>query len=171
MQVLIYLCTLIFFLLFGDINIDVSVPSTLLNNFCNVVNPHNLSLIHTGHTRVTDTTATTIDTMLSSGSEPDLVTVCQIIPPLDSSDHNDILSGVSLKTAQYLPQHPRKIWRYDHADFDLANDLLSQIDVSSIIVEGDINVSWANWERSFIDIMERYITQRTLPRRKNLQWL
>ena len=149
-------------------NIDISVPSALLNNFHNV-GPHSLSFIHTGHTCITDTTATTIDTMLSS--EPDLVADCQTISPLNSSDHNGILSRVNMKTAQHSPQHQRKVWRYSHADFDLANDLLSHIDSSCIIIEDYINASWANWEKSFMGIMERCIPQSTLPKKKNLPWL
>ena len=115
-------------MLFGDTSI---VPGHSLNSFCNVVNPHSLSLVHTGHTGVTDTTATTTDTMLSS--VPDLVADCKIIPPLGSSDHNGLIYGVNLRIEKQPPQHPRKIWQYNHADFDLANDLLSQIDTSSMV--------------------------------------
>ena len=35
---------------------------------------------------------------------------------------------------------------------------------SCITVEGDINALWANWEKNFIDIMERCIPQSTLPK-------
>ena len=39
------------------------------NYFFNIVNPHSLFFIQTDHTHITDTTTTTIDTMLSSDSD------------------------------------------------------------------------------------------------------
>ena len=122
--------------------LDVSKPSPLVSNFCNIINSYNLILSNTGHTRTTDTTATTIDVMLSS--TPSLTRSCDIIPPLCSSDHNSILAYIVRTCAtQRPPQHPRLIWQYDHADFNLANELLSQVDMDSILMEDDINTSWA----------------------------
>ena len=132
--------------------LDVSKPSPLVSNFCNIINSYNLILSNTGHTRTTDTTATTIDVMLSS--TPSLTRSCDIIPPLCSSDHNSILAYIIRTCAtQRPPQHPRLIWQYDHADFNLANELLSQVDTDSILMEDDINTSWAKWEAHYLEIM------------------
>ena len=48
------------------------------------------------------------------------------------------------------PQVPRKIWRYNFADF---KQILSRVDVSSVIVDGDIGAS--NWETLSLETMEK----------------
>ena len=53
------------FFIFGDFNVDVSVPGYLCNYLCNVANQHAINVTPTGHTRVTTTCATTIDLMLT----------------------------------------------------------------------------------------------------------
>ena len=62
---------------------------------------------------------------------------------------------------QHPPQHPRSIWRYDHADFELANELLSQVNEDSILIGDDINTStsWARWEKQFLEIMKQCVPQ------------
>lgn len=157
------------FLFFADINIDVSTPSPLRNIFCNIMNLYNLTLSNTGHTRTTDTTATTIDVMLSS--TPTLTTSCEVVPPLGSSDHNGILANIKARTAQRPPQQPRQIWRYQHGNFELANELLSQVNTSDIFSENDINITLRNFQTHFMELMERCIPRCALPRRKNLPWL
>ena len=96
---------------------------------------------------------------------------CDIIPPLDASDHNGILATFRTRAAKRPPQYPRSIWRYDHADFELANELLSQVHMDSILIEDDTTTSWARWEKMFLEIMKQCIPQSVLPKRKNLPWL
>ena len=72
------------FVMFGDFNINVCSPSSLLTRFCNLINCHALSFLSTDFTRVTSLSASTIDLMLSSS--PAMVKSCSTIPPLGSSD-------------------------------------------------------------------------------------
>ena len=69
---------------------------------------------------------------------------------------------------QLAPQVPRKIWRFNFADFKHANEILSQVDASSVIVDGDVGASWSNWETLFLETTEKYIHTITLPKRRNL---
>ena len=82
--------------IFGDFNVDVSVPGYLHNYLCNVANLHALTIIPTNHTHVTSTCATTIDLMLITS--PELVKACQTIPPINTSDHNGIYAVTRVKT-------------------------------------------------------------------------
>ena len=165
------LCTPLYshFFIFGDFNVDVSVPDYLCNYLYNVANLHALAIIPTGHTRVTSSCATTIDLMLTTS--PELVKNCQTIPPIGTSDHNGIISVVSLLTHTVAPQPSRKIWRYSHANFSLANELLSNINPSHILVDGDPSTSWNNWCNAFLDVMHKSIPNASLPSRRNLPWL
>ena len=105
-------------------------------------------------------------------SSPESVMSCETIPPLGTSDNNGILTDISLRTPLAAPQVSRnfKVWRYKYADFERAQEMLSQIDNNSV-VEGDVNASWKSWERMFLNIMEICIPTTTLPTRKNLPWL
>ena len=157
------------FFIFGDFNVDVSVPSYLCSCLCNITCQYGLSIIPTSHvTHVTTSSATTIDLMLASSSES--VMSCETVPPLGTSDHNGILTDISLRTPSAAPQVSRKVWRYKYADFERAQEMLSQIDYNSVVVE-DVDASWKNWERMFLNIMEICIPTTTLPRQKNLPWL
>ena len=60
--------------------------------------------------------------------------------------------------------------RYDHADFQTANELLETVDWESLIVD-DIDVAWQNWETKFMSIMNQCVLKTTIPTKKNLPWL
>ena len=92
---------------------------------------------------------------------------CNIIPQLANSDHFGLY--VSIKhtsdTIQYTPTIRRKIWRYKHADFNRANDLLMDVDLETTIDRNNIQSTWSNWKKIFL------IPTSILFNRKNLLWL
>ena len=78
-----------------------------------------------------------------------------------------------LNTSDTIPQSAttrHKIWRYKHADFNRANDLLMDIDLESITDPCNIHLTWSNWRKVFLDIMDECIPTSRLPNRKNLPW-
>jgi len=112
---------------------------------------------------VTNSSTTTIDLMLSTSLE--LIKSCETILPIGNLDHNGILSAISLCTHPAALQVPRKIWRYNFVDFECANEIISQVDASSVIVDGDVGAS--NWETLLLETMEKCIptSTGTLPKR------
>ena len=134
------------FLLIGDCNVDVSVYSSLYNHLFNVIYQHGLSVIPTGHTRITNSSATTIDLVLTTS--PMFTTTCETIPPIGTSGHLGLSTTLATKSDHSIPVVCRRIWRYKHADFDHDNDLLQQIDPSVLIVDGGVNASWDNWQHN-----------------------
>ena len=63
------------------------------------------------------------------------------------------------------------IWRYAHADFPLAQQLLFEVDWDRIITD-DVDSSWLNWQSKFLEIMEICIPKKVLSsKRRNLPWL
>ena len=65
----------------------------------------------------------------------------------------------------------RVVWRYSHANWDRACNLIEAIDRSSLPDPTDINRSWTQWSKAFLSIMEKCIPKAALPRRKNRPWL
>ena len=112
----------------GDFNVDMSSPSgRLFSDFSFLLNSFSLSQIVSSPTRTP---------VCGSCSIIDLVLVLDslsaslvILPPVSSSDHNSVLSTVSLRSSAHFNRQPskRKIWLYHLADFDMANFLLSSI--------------------------------------------
>ena len=147
------------FLLIGDCNVDISLPTTLCHQLFYITNQHGLSAIRTDHTHVTDSKMTTIDLAFTKS--------CDIFPPLGTSDCYELLATFSLYPGSL---NSLSLGRYKHADFELANNLLSQVKPSTVAINDshNINESWEKWNSEFLRIMEQCIPHGTLPKRKNL---
>ena len=63
------------------------------------------------------------------------------------------------------PQTIRKIWKYELADFNHANELIDEYDWNSILCN-DIEESWKNWKQHFLDIMNQTIPHTFYKQRK-----
>ena len=62
----------------------------------------------------------------------------------------------------------RTIWRYTHANFEKANQLISDFDWSFLEQETDVDTAWNKWEQTFITIMENCIPKVSI---SNLPWM
>ena len=103
-------------------------------------------------------------------SSPFLLIQCCTVPPLANSDHNGILV-VSKWTATEGPTHRRrKIWRYAHANWDRACEIIADCNWDSLLSD-DLNTSWLKWQQEFMSIMDQCIPQRSRPPSKNLPWM
>ena len=112
-----------------------------------------------------------------SGSTPliDLVMIsnlsmlssCTVTSPLGSSDHNGVQLSLKWKSCNTARTKRRKIWRYDQADFDSANLILSSIDWDNILSNSDdIDELWKIWKDKFMSVMQQYIPQTTLSNKR-----
>ena len=163
------------FLCVGDFNVDFNNSShPFYPKLCNIIHSFGLTQIVTGHTHVSPLGHTSlIDLVLVSS--PDHVRDCSIIPPLANSDHLGLHISLQLKVptlSKRSHSRSRTIWRYSHADFDLAQQLIAETNWDDLITD-DIDSSWLNWQSKFLEIMETCIPHRVLPprRRRNLPWL
>ena len=143
----------------------------LSTNFCKTLELFNLHLAPTSHTRITDTTTSTLDIIAST--MPNSLKSCCVIPELCSSDHHGLLAVVGCSpVSQNGSPHPRTFRRYNLANFDLANDLLLNLNSNSFIVENDISASWLNFNNAFLNIMKSCIPCFTISgKNKNRPWL
>ena len=105
-------------------------------------------------------------------SHPSYLHHCYTSPPLGTSDHFCINIGISPRqgSTNSVKTSPRTIWRYNHADFELANKLLSAFKWDEILC-GNIDQIWTKWENQFMAVMEQCIPIATLTSKKNLPWL
>ena len=108
---------------------------------------------------------------LIATSSPSLLQSCETIPPLANSDH----MGLLLQSHWRQIRQPRggstrSIWFYKHADWHKACELIEDTNWDSLLAD-DVNTSWENWMKCFMEIMVECIPQRMLPKRGNLPWL
>ena len=62
-------------------------------------------------------------------STPEKLKECSIIPPISNSDHNGLILKWSRKLLPYYAKPTsRTVWKYSHADFEKANELLAGTD-------------------------------------------
>lgn len=105
-------------------------------------------------------------------SDPSNLIGCVTIPAFANSDHLGLSVSITVGNPGSLPKHKsRMIWRYSHADFDRACELLDSTNWDSISATNDVNSCWAKWHPRFLEIMEECIPQVVLRSRKNLPWL
>ena len=160
------------FVLLGDFNVNFANPDDFLyNKIVELMDSFVFSQVVTSPTHTSpNSEPSIIDLVFISNMH--LFEFCNI-PQLANSDHFGL--HVCIKhtsdTTQYTPTTCRKIWRYKHADFNRANDLLMDVDLESIINPYDIQSTWSNWKKIFLDIMDECIPTSILPNRKNLPWL
>ena len=159
------------FLLLGDFNVDFNNPSChLYSHVSNLMNTFSLSQVvdtptdcsHNGHPSLIDLVfVLNINRLLE----------CTVIPPLSNSDHLGL--SVTLQHCHMIPQIAvrRKVWRYKHANFERANDMICDLDLDEILVRDDIKASWSNLKHTFLNVMESCIPNAVIPTRHNLPWL
>ena len=90
-------------------------------------------------------------------SAPQFLHECVTIPPLANSDHLDISLKVKSNIQTHIRVNKRVIWRYAHADFDRAcelidmldMELIDMLDMESIIDSNSVEKSWTNWKGAF----------------------
>ena len=96
---------------------------------------------------------------------------CNTIPQLSNSNHYGVSLTMRHHHAAPVLTPRRTIWRHNLANFELANDLLCDIDFDEILDPGDIEESWRHFKTIFMEVMEQCIPKSVLPQRRNLPWL
>ena len=136
---------------------------SIFESFC-------LSQIVTDHTHLGPNGTTSMIDLIATSS-PSLLQSCETIPPLSNSDHMGLLLQSQWRQArQPRGGSTRYIWLYKHADWHKAHELIEGTNWDSLLVD-DVNISWENWMKHFLEIMAECIPQRLLPNRRNLPWL
>ena len=143
------------FIFVGDFNVDFSNHShPLLAKISTLMELFSLSQVVNGHTHTSSSGRHSLIDLVFV-SNPSTLHSCSVIPPLANSDHLGVHTILSLHSPM-LPKArhcPHKIWRYSHADFSRARQLISDSNWESLLSD-DIDESWYQWQHHFLSIME-----------------
>ena len=158
------------FIFLGNFNVNIKDQSHLYyENLCDIMPFYSLSQVVDDVTHIHHNgTVSTIDLVLMT--TPSQLIKCGSIPPLFNSDHNGLEIAVKWRSEVCTNRPRRTIWRYAHADWGKANDLIRASNWDSFMTD-DVSSSWHNWQREFLSIMDQCIPKRLLPPGRNLPWL
>ena len=107
----------------GDINADFNTANgRKLNSLC--IN-HNLSHLVTEPTRITTTSATVLDQILTNA--PNFVVKVEVTPPISTNDHCTVSAILNFKVKKE-PAYSCMVWQYSQADFNDFHLVLSKTD-------------------------------------------
>ena len=66
----------------------------------------------------------------------------------------------------------RKVWRYAHADWEKAEELLNCIEWDFLLsTDVNVHVCWSTWKNCFVQVMELCIPHSIARVRKNAPWI
>ena len=109
---------------------------------CTITNLYYLDQSIVRQTHVNhDGNESTIDLVFVS--EPSLLNSnsCDTIPPLSNSNHMGVLIKLFQKSSKAEKSQGRLIWRYAHADWDKACELINQFNWDSVLSSNN-ELSW-----------------------------
>ena len=160
------------YVLLGDFNINFFSDSQ--HPLYNKLNALFVSLclcqVVTEPTRTSVSSSTMID--LVALSLPSALVFCSTISPLSNSDHFGLHLRLLWRSNNLSHRSfSRAIWRYNHADWNKAQELLDVVDLDSLLSSCDVNQAWLNWKDKFLSIMYECIPRALLPKRNNRPWL
>ena len=150
----------------GDLNSDPNSYhgqklldfSTRNNLYMNVFEP----------TRITPTSSTVLDQILSSNS--DLVTEVTVEPPISTNDHCTVIALLNLRQKPDKP-YKRLIWNYDKADVFNLRSCLSNAKWDDCFVSEDIDSVTMKWTNLLLSIARQFIPNRIITvRPKDKEW-
>ena len=140
------------FVLIGDFNVNLFAPCNASDSLrlLAVTNSLSLSQVVTEPTRISNNSRTLIDLIfLSSLSQ---LSSCYTIPSLANSDHLGLHLSLSIPNTQRTSQKVssrRKLWRYDHADFEKAAELINTTNWDPLLTD-NMQSSLKNWQTKFM---------------------
>ena len=153
----------------GDFNIDPNIPSgSLQSTLSQLMLDFNLTQTVSEPTRIGPNSSSTIDLVLLSNHYS--LSACDVLPPLDSSDHHSVRTKIKLSAKVKRSSPPtKKIWLYSRADLTLARSLLSEL--PQACPEDNINELWNQWTAHLLNTMEKSIPSRRVPIKSSTPWI
>ena len=154
--------------IFGDFNIDYNTNKVSLIKDLETI--HNLSQIVNFDTRITQTTSTCIDLVLTSNPKKHVVTEPFRI---NLSDHYMVYTVIETKLKQKMANHKYATFRaykkFNESAF--INDVHNSFKHTDFSKD-DMYTSWDKWKCKFLDLCDKYAPIRKMRVRKNhLPWV
>ena len=156
-----------FFVLVGDFNVNMEDSSHhLYHKVHSLLEYFNFTQVVSEFTHKASCGSTSLIDLVFT-SAPSQVLGCTTIPPLDNTNAKSYHLGIQLTISWKAPgtrssSLRRTVWRYAHADFAKASQMISETDWNAFYSE-DINLYCARWQQTFLSIMEQCIPRKVLP--------
>ena len=145
------------YILLGDMNADFNtVNGQRLRQMCS---RHNLCYLTEEPTRITETSATILDQVLTNA--PTFVKGIDVLDPVSTNDHCTITLHLNFRISRESA-YTRLIWQYDKADLEGFHKALTETDFEESLSSDDIDLACASWTEMFIGIAKRYIPNRVV---------
>ena len=138
------------FVLLGDFNINFCNPNLpLYSKLTSLMQLFSSTQVVQGTTHSsTGGKESLLDIALVS--TPEKLKECSIIPSISNSDHNGLLLEWSWNfSPHYAKPTAGTVWKYSHADFQKANELLADTDWEKLLDTTDVNQALRNWEGTY----------------------
>ena len=146
----------------GDFNYDVLKANTN-SQFFRILSKFNLQNIITDPTRVTNTSSSCIDLIITNHSAT--ITNSNVLPPFNS-DHCTITAEITFKTYKALA-YKKTIWKYDEANLQLIENKFDSVDWSFINTEVNMNIINEKFNDILTETAEQCIPKVTFTCRPN----
>ena len=137
---------------------------------CDILSINNLTNRISQPTRITNTTRTLIDPILTTNSI-EVIEASTLNVDTCVNDHRATFISISLKY-NLNRSYTRKIWQYKHADTEKLNLLIMNTDWSSVICDAeDIDSATLNFSSKLLTLIRECIPEKTVTiRPKDKPW-
>jgi len=153
-------------IILGDLNADPSSNmGSYLNNICI---SHNLTCHINEPTRITPTSQSCLDQILSS--MPNFVTNPRVMPPVSTNDHCTVSVDVNFSLPVDEPYY-RHVWIYKKGDYESYRKYILNYDWDECFKTSDVNIACDSWTEALMNIASMFIPNKiVLVRPKDKPW-
>jgi len=146
----------------GDLNADFNTSNgRKLTQICQL---ENLECLVHEPTRVTNSTATVLDQIVTNSSN--YVKNISVTPPISTNDHCTVGVCLNFKVKKE-PAYQRLVWNYKQADFQEFRNALSDADFEECLSSGDVDEACTKWTNLFLNTAKLHVPNRLVTVRPN----
>ena len=147
----------------GDLNVNtLAPPSALHNQLSSLMSILSLKQLVTEATHHSHAGSPSIIDLILAPQV--LKSHTSVLPPISSSDHNTILSIISLSSIHRASSKPpsKTVRQYHLADFDSINESILATDWDSLL-STNLDDSWSSFTSTFFSIVHQFTPTKTIP--------
>ena len=146
----------------GDLNADFNTNNG--RKLIKLCNDQNLQYLIDEPTRVTSTSQTVLDQLLTNA--PNFISNIDVSPPVSTNDHCTIGAKINFKISKKSPYH-RHIWLYKHANFDQFRAALQNENFDDVFSYDDVDDICLAWSEKFLQLAKSHIPNKSILVRPN----
>ena len=155
---------------FPEINWDYQLASgsdNLAVTFCEMVNDSFLTQINRDPTRITQTTSSILDLVLTNF--PERFHRISTFDTLLSTDHLGI--SFFMKTPVHSKRFSRTVYNFKSADLDGLKETLLTIPLNVCFDDNDVNLCWERWRDLFLSAVDTFVPKIKINDSKSPKWI